>query len=106
MSKAAKSKVDKQLTKHVAKLANIPISDQESEELAQAFQETLTVVDELQSLDVSKVEPTHQVTGLTNVWREDEVNQDKMFTQEKALANAPQQHNGYFVVDRILKKEN
>lgn len=106
MLKTAKSRVDKQLTKHIAKLANIPISDQESENLAQAFQETFGVIDQLQSLDVSNIEPSHQVTGLTNVWREDKVNQEKMFSQAQALANAPKQHNGYFVVDRILKKEN
>jgi len=99
------SKITSQLTKHVAKLANIPISDQEAEQLADDFAETLVVVDQLQSLDVDDVEPTHQVTGLTNVLREDKVDEKKMFTQKEALANAPRQHNGYFVVDRLINKE-
>ncbi len=99
------SKITSKLTKHVAKLANIPISDQEAEQLADDFAETLVVVDQLQSLDVDDVEPTHQVTGLTNVLREDKIDEKKMFTQKEALANAPRQHNGYFVVDRLINKE-
>jgi aspartyl/glutamyl-tRNA(Asn/Gln) amidotransferase C subunit len=100
------SNIDKNLTKHVADLANIPISNQEAENLADAFEETLEVVDQLQSLDVEQTEPTHQVTGLTNVWREDKVNQEKMFSQQEALANAPKSHQGFFVVDRIISKED
>ncbi|MBD3250748.1 MAG: Asp-tRNA(Asn)/Glu-tRNA(Gln) amidotransferase subunit GatC [Candidatus Pacebacteria bacterium] len=105
-------KIDQSLTKHIANLANIPISDQEAGTLAKAFQETLKVVNKLQSLDVEGVEETHQVTGLSNVLREDEVDEKRMFTQGEALANAPQKngipqtHSGYFVVERIITKEN
>ena len=98
------AKINKQLTKHVAKLANIPITETEAEELASAFSETLIVVDELQKLAVDNTEPTHQVTGLTNVTRDDVVDKEKMFTQEQALANASKTYQGFFVVPRILKK--
>ncbi len=98
------AKIDKQLTKHVAKLANIPITETEAEELASAFSETLIVVDELQKLAVDNTEPTHQVTGLTNVTRDDVIDKEKMFTQEQALANASKTYQGFFVVPRILKK--
>ena len=98
------AKIDRQLTKHVAKLANIPITETEAEELASAFSETLIVVDELQKLAVDDTEPTHQVTGLTNVTRDDVVDKEKMFTQEQALANASKTYQGFFVVPRILKK--
>lgn len=98
------AKINKQLIKHVARLANIPIQDQEAGELSQAFAETLTVVDELKQLSVDKIEPTHQVTGLSNVMREDEISEKRMFTQEEALKNAPKTHNGFFVVPRILEK--
>jgi len=100
-----KTKVTKQQVKHISTLANIPISDTESQSLATAFEETLEVIDKLQSLDVKDVEPTHQVTGLTNILREDEVDEDRMFSQEDALANAKKIHNGFFVVPRIIDKE-
>lgn len=99
------AKITKNQIKHIADLANIPITDQEQIHLQQAFEETLDTIAELQSVDVSKVEPTHQVTGLTNVLREDVVDSDNMFTQKQALANAKQSHNGYFVVPRIIEKK-
>lgn len=97
--------VDKKLVKHIAQLANIPISATEEAALAADFSETLEVVDKLQQVDIQGVEMTHQVTGLTNVTREDEVNEDNMFTQEAALTNASRTHNGFFVVERLIDVE-
>lgn len=88
---------------HIAHLANVPLTEAESAPLSDALKKTLTVVDELQQLTVSGVEPTNQVTGLENVFREDVVETDRMFSQEEALANAPRQHNGYFVVKAVLE---
>lgn len=99
------AKITKNQIKHIADLANIPVTDQEQENLQQAFEETLDTIAELQSVDVSKVEPTHQVTGLTNVLRKDVVDTDNMFSQKQALANAKQTHNGYFVVPRIIEEK-
>lgn len=101
-----KTVVTPQTVAHIAQLANIPISKKEEQELAKAFEETLIVVDELASLDVQDVPTTHQVTGLENVWREDEINQNTMFTQQEALANAHQAHDGFFVVPRILEEKD
>jgi len=90
---------------HVAKLANIPISDQEEKNLELAFEETLAVVEQLQSVDVSGVEPTFQVTGLENVMRDDVVDDRRMFTQAQALANAKTTHDGYFVVPQVISQD-
>lgn len=87
---------------HVAKLANIPVSNAEIDLLASAFSETLGTISNLQEINTTELEPTHQVTGLTNVFRADEVNTDSQFSQDEALANAPAQHNGYFVVPRVI----
>ena len=89
----------------IAKLANIPITIREEAALAQGFNTTMKVVDTLFSVDVKGVTPTSQVTGLENVFREDEIDGARMFTQEEALANAPRKHNGYFVVDQILEDD-
>lgn len=89
---------------HIAQLAQIPISDKEEQSLEHAFDATLKVIDKLQELDVKNVEPTHQVTGLHNVLREDIVDESRMFTQEEALANAKQTHNGFFVVNQLIEQ--
>lgn len=88
--------------KKIASLATIPVKPQEEEKLAKGFTETMNVVDELSSVDVKNVEPTHQVTGLENEFREDVVDEKRMFTQEEALANAKATHNGFFVVPQVI----
>lgn len=93
------------LVQQMAVLANIPVSQAEEAKLADGFTTTMAVVDQLNSIDVNDVEPTHQVTGLTNVLRDDVVDERQMFSQEQALANAAHTHNGYVVVDQILDKE-
>lgn len=89
----------------VAHLANIPVNDKEKETLAAGFNTVINVLDELKQIDVTGVEATHQVTGLSNVFREDEVDITRMFTQEQALSNAKRTHNGFFVVEQVLEQE-
>jgi aspartyl-tRNA(Asn)/glutamyl-tRNA(Gln) amidotransferase subunit C len=96
--------ISKDLVEHIAKLAKIPVSEKEKVDLAEGFNKTLAVVDELFKVDVSNVEPTHQVTGLENVLREDRVDEKKMLSQEQALSNTKNKHNGYFLVNQILNQ--
>ncbi len=98
-------KITSQTVDHIARLAKIPITDEEKEKLSQGFNETLNVVDELFKINVSGIEPTYQVTDLENVFREDEVDQEKMLSQEEALSQAKNKVNGYFVVDQILEDD-
>lgn len=98
------SKITTTQVSHIADLANIPVTQAEASELAAGFDQTLETIKDLQSVDVSGVEPTHQVTGLENVLREDIVDDSRTFTQEEALANAKQTHQGFFVVPRVIKK--
>ena len=91
-----------QQVKHIAKLANIPVSSAEEQKFATSFAETLDVIANLSAVSTTGVEPTAQTTGLENVWREDVVNLEETLSQKEALANAPHSAQGYFVVDRIL----
>lgn len=95
-------KVSTAQVKHIANLANIPITTREQQELAAAFSETLAVVDNLLKINIKNIEPTHQVNDLENVLREDKVDEERMFSQEEALANAARTHEGYFVVPRVI----
>ena len=92
--------------KHIAKLANIPVSEEESQELAEAFTETLIVVDRLKKADADKAAITHQVTGFKNILREDIVKEEQSFTQKEALANAKSTYKGYFVVPYVLQNKD
>ncbi|HEX58874.1 MAG TPA: Asp-tRNA(Asn)/Glu-tRNA(Gln) amidotransferase GatCAB subunit C, partial [Methanomicrobia archaeon] len=44
--------------------------------------------------------PTHHVIGITNVFRDDEV--EESLPQEEVLRNAPKREDGYFKGTRIL----
>lgn len=89
---------------HLAKLAQMPVSKEEEKTLEKGFEQTLKVIDQLSELDTSKVKPTSQVTGLTNVLREDRIDNSRTLTQKQALSNAKKTYKGYFVVPAILGK--
>lgn len=99
------AKISEDLVKHMAHLAKIPVTSKEEKGLADGFNKTLGVVDKLFDVDVESVEPSHQVTGLENVFREDKVNEDKMLSQDEALSGTKNKHNGYFVVPQILAED-
>lgn len=91
--------------KKISVLANIPLKDDELESLASGFTQTIHVVEQLNTIDVTAIEPTNHTTGLENVMREDVVDTDRMFTQKQALQNAKRTYNGFFVVDQVIEQE-
>lgn len=89
--------------KHIAKLANLPITNDEEKKLESQLSETLSYVDILTKVDTQNVEPTAHVTGLENITREDKASPS--LSQKQALANAEKQHEGFFIVDAILEND-
>lgn len=90
---------------HIAGLANIPVTDDEKRDLAEGFTKTIAVVEGVNRVDVTGVEPVH-TTGLTNVMREDVVDEARQFPQDVALQNAPNTHEGFFVVDQVIDNDS
>lgn len=90
---------------HIAALAHIPATSEEEKVIAEGFNTTIRVVEQLFTVNVAGVEPTHHVAKRENVFREDEVDTACMLSQEAALANAPRSHNGFFVVDQIREEK-
>lgn len=88
---------------HVAKLANLPLTDEEKKKFESQLEEAIQYIEGLNEVNTEGVEPTSQVTGLENVLREDEVKPS--LSQEQALLNARSTHNGFFKVKGILTNE-
>lgn len=86
---------------HVARLANLVLDAKEQKLFAPQLTSILAFVSKLQKVPTKNVEPTAQVTGLSNVFREDEVDESRMLTQDQALANAKKTRKGYFVVPSV-----
>jgi aspartyl-tRNA(Asn)/glutamyl-tRNA(Gln) amidotransferase subunit C len=88
--------------KHVAKLANLPLTSTEEKKFASQFADTLKTIDLINKLDTSQVSPTYQVTGLTNITRDDEVDTSRLIPQSQVLAQAKHTHQGYLVVPPVF----
>ncbi|OGE37615.1 asparaginyl/glutamyl-tRNA amidotransferase subunit C [Candidatus Daviesbacteria bacterium RIFCSPLOWO2_01_FULL_39_12] len=90
--------------KHVAKLANLPLTPEEEEKYSEQLSKILDYIDQLNSVDTKGVEPTFNVSGLSNVMRKDE--SLASLTQEEALQNPSQKQEGFFVTKRVIGEEN
>ena len=66
-------KLTKQEVEHIANLARLELTEKEKEKFSTQLSSILDFVKKLQKVDLSKVEPTAQVTGLLNVTRQDAV---------------------------------
>lgn len=86
----------------VAKLALLPLTDEEKKLFASQLASVLSYVTKLNEVDTNHVEPTAQVTGLTNVFRDDEIDTTRILSQKDALKNASATHNGFIKVKSIL----
>lgn len=93
--------ITKDMVKKLAKLSSIGLSDHEVEVMTKELSSIVGFVEALQSVDVTGIEPTFQVTGLQDAFRADEVNPDTI-PRDLLLANSPDQQDGYIKVPRVL----
>ncbi len=85
----------------LAQLARLDLSDDEVKEYSTELTAILDYVEQLSSVDVAGLEPTHQVSGLTNVTREDEV-KDYGYTPADLLKGVPEVKDDQIKVKRVL----
>ncbi len=97
MTKLTKSEVE-----HIGKLANLDLTQNESEKFGRELTEILDFVGKLSSVDTEQIPPLSNVTGKKNVFREDRVGAS--LSQKEALANASSTHNGFFKVKAIFER--
>jgi aspartyl-tRNA(Asn)/glutamyl-tRNA(Gln) amidotransferase subunit C len=86
---------------YVAELARIKLTAQEVATFRSQLGHVLEHVARLDSLNVAGVEPTAHSFPLYNVFRADEVRPS--LPKEEALANAPRQAQGLFLVTKVLE---
>jgi len=97
-------KLSEEEVKHVAKLAKLNLTEQEIKKFQGQLSEVLNYIDILKKLDTKKIEPTNQVTGLENIFREDQTSLSLL--SKEVLANAKEKNNDLFVIKAIFKKKN
>lgn len=89
--------------KKVAKLANLPLNPLEENMLEKQLDETVSYIENLKEIDTKDTDPTSQVTGLTNITREDVTTPS--LSQEEALKNAKSTYNGFFKVKAVFEDQ-
>lgn len=86
---------------HLAQLSSLQLADDEIDGLQTDIGNILGYVEQLSELDTSGVEPTYQVTGLSSVWRDDEVINYGV-TREELLARSKEVVDFQVKVPKVL----
>ena len=93
--------MDKIELKNLLFLARINAKEEEYPEIIEKLKNTFVLIDEMQDLDLSKLEPLNNPLELSNVSREDK---DKNRNDKKKfLNNSPESDEDYFNVPKIIE---
>ncbi|MEI8360626.1 MAG: Asp-tRNA(Asn)/Glu-tRNA(Gln) amidotransferase subunit GatC [bacterium] len=96
-------KLTREEIEHVARLARLELTIEEVERYGNQLSGVLTYIDQLREVDTTGVEPTAQITGLENAWREDVVLDWPSKERLAAINSAPECEDGQIKVKRILE---
>ena len=94
-------KISKKEVEKIAKLARLELSDKEVDTYAQQLSAILGYVDQLQEVDTENVEITSQVTGLSNIMREDVV--ESFDNSEELVKMAPENQDNLIKVKAVFE---
>ena len=85
----------------LARLARLSLSEDEVKEFQKQISEILQYIELLEKADVAGLEPTAQVSGLSNVMRDDTV-VDYGIAPEDFFCAAPHKQDGQIKVKRMI----
>jgi aspartyl-tRNA(Asn)/glutamyl-tRNA(Gln) amidotransferase subunit C len=97
-----KKRISLEEAKYVAKLANLPLTEEQLKKFTSQVSEVIEFnMSLLEKINTVNVEPTAHATGISSKLRKDETEQGLDSTE--ALQNAKNKHNGFFKVKAILE---
>ncbi len=96
------TKLSYEEVEHIAKLSKLKLSEEEKIQYQGQLSSVLNYVEQLREVDVEGVETTANVTGLSNVYRDDEISESGIGYQGIAN-NAPEFEDGSFVVPGVFE---
>lgn len=86
---------------YVGILAKLELSGDEKEQAKEDMGKMLDYIDQLNELDTSEVEPMSHVFSISNVFREDVVENGDM--SKEILRNAPKSKDNSFMVPKTVE---
>ncbi len=94
--------VDDNLIAKLAKLSSLEIDDSRKEKLKSELADIINFVENLNEIDVSRIEATFSTIEGGTPLREDVSNQDLELSNH-ILKHAPKSDDGYFIVPKIIE---
>lgn len=95
-------KLTKEEVQHIANLARIDLTDQETEDFPQQLSQILEYVGQLAECETTDVEPMAHVVPLLNVMREDEVVGCEAEVRERLLDAFPEREGDLLKVKAVF----
>ena len=93
-------KISREEAAHVAVLARLDLTDEQLDHYSMRMNDILVYMDKLAEVDTEGVEPTNNVTGMVNCFREDVV--QPSLDHDAALANGPETDGRSFIVPKVI----
>ena len=94
--------IDEKITRKIATLAKIDLSEQEIKEYSKDLNNILKWMEELKEVDVSNIKPVTSVTD-NKLYERDDIVYENTVEQEKVLLNAPDKVGVYFTVPKVIE---
>lgn len=98
----AKKILSKEEVLHLAKLANIILTEDEVVLYQTQLSNIIGYVEKLNSITTENIEPVAQLTELINVSRDDETSDEQSLSQNEALQNTQATKEGYIKVKAVF----
>ena len=95
------STISTDTVRSLATLSALDLSQAELATMTVELESIIANIEALGELGTEGVEPTYQVTALSNVWRQDQVEESEV-SREDLLALAPQQAASQIKVPKVL----
>jgi aspartyl-tRNA(Asn)/glutamyl-tRNA(Gln) amidotransferase subunit C len=93
--------ITRETVEYVAHLSRVKLEAQELEKISGQLKSILDFIDKLKSVNTDNVAPTSHILPVSNVLRQDQP--DVSLSAEKALENAPQKRDSFFIVPRVVE---
>ncbi len=92
--------LDKATVRRIAHLARIDVPDADLEPMAKELQGIMNWIEQLKEVNTDAVAPMTGGTDMKLAWRADVVTDGAQ--PEKVLANAPDKHDSFFSVPKVV----
>lgn len=96
------TQISREDVEYLARLSGFELAESEIETLRADIDNIVEYIKQLGELDTAGEEPTYQVTGLQNIWREDKTTQENI-SREQLLGLSAEHADNSIKVPKVLQ---